>query len=134
MTTDTDYMRLFRIKKTALFDYAKPPSDFVEAALRRDEAQRELHDLLRPETSGNEEGVPMPEAATPLKTLTTTSTTMKNTYYPDPVWEKLAHDLAEAAQHAVDPASAIKEVMATAGIMPEGCREDCESELHRIAA
>ena len=127
MTTDTDYMRLFRIKKTALFDYAKPPSGFVDAALRRDEAKRELHALLRPESFQKEESAHMPEAATPLKTLTTTSTTMKNTYYPDPVWEKLAHDLAEAAQHAVDPASAIKEVMATAGIMPEGCREDCES-------
>ncbi|MCA0996313.1 hypothetical protein [Alloyangia pacifica] len=50
---------------------------------------------------------------------------MQNTYYPDPVWENLAHDFAEAALHPVDPVSAIKEVMATAGIMPEGCREDC---------
>ena len=58
---------------------------------------------------------------------------MKNAYFPDAVWQRLAEDLVKAADHPLDPESAVKEVLACAGIMPECCREDCENEV-QIAA
>lgn len=51
---------------------------------------------------------------------------MTNTYYPDHHWKHLAHDLVAAATDPADPLSAVKEIMASAGIMPLSCREDCE--------
>lgn len=53
---------------------------------------------------------------------------MTNTYYPDHHWNRLAHNLVVAATDPADPLSAVKEIMANAGIMPLSCREDCEKE------
>ncbi|WP_183077522.1 hypothetical protein [Paenirhodobacter hankyongi] len=58
---------------------------------------------------------------------------MKNIYLSDEVWHRLAADLVEAAQHPADPESAVKIVLANAGVMPEGCRDDCEG-VAQIAA
>lgn len=52
---------------------------------------------------------------------------MQNHYLADEVWHRLAADLVEAAQHPADPESAIKMALANAGVMPEGCRDDCEA-------
>ncbi|WP_417264242.1 hypothetical protein [Celeribacter sp.] len=51
---------------------------------------------------------------------------MQNTYLPDTAWFELAANLTNAATHPIDPETAIKEALASAGIMPEMCREDCE--------
>ena len=49
-----------------------------------------------------------------------------NTYLADEIWQRLASDLNEAAQHPADPESELKLILAAAGIMPESCRDDCE--------
>lgn len=54
-----------------------------------------------------------------------------NTFLADNEWQRLASDLVDAAQHPVDPESAVKELLAVAGIMPECCREDLEGETQK---
>lgn len=58
---------------------------------------------------------------------------MQNHYLADDAWHALARDLIEAAKHPADPESAIKMALANAGVMPEGCRDDCEG-VAQIAA
>lgn len=55
MTNDGEYMRLFRIKKASLMDYAKPPTSVLEAASRHDAMLRDLHSVLRPKSPAEDE-------------------------------------------------------------------------------
>lgn len=51
---------------------------------------------------------------------------MQNFYIPDEFWHRLARDLVTAAEHPHDPETAVQIVLASAGVMPESSRADCE--------
>ncbi|MCA0996312.1 hypothetical protein [Alloyangia pacifica] len=55
MTNDGEYMRLFRIKKASLMDYAKPPTSVLDATSRHDAMLRDLHGILRPKSTVEDE-------------------------------------------------------------------------------
>lgn len=56
-----------------------------------------------------------------------------NFYLADDTWHQLAADLVIAAEHPVDPESAVKELLACANIMPECTRVDFEEEAQNAA-